>query len=129
MSSQSRMKQFLLALIAVGVVSTLTACGGSSSNVSPGTIVIPPDGGGPGPDPNEPTEPPTMPPDGDLVESVIPSSLGDAIYDSGETADGKPVYVIDVTALPGGRLDPAGLLLGNDYIFRIEGGALRITQN
>jgi hypothetical protein len=31
--------------------------------------------------------------------------------------------------LPGGNLDPAGLLLGNDYVFRIEGGALRITQN
>ena len=127
MSSQSGMKQFLLALVAVGVVSTLTACGGSSSNVSPGNIVVPPDGGGT--DPNEPIQPPP-PPDGDTVESVIPSSLNDVIYDSGETAlDGRPIYVIDVTALPGGNLDPSGLLLGNDFIFRIEGGALRIAQN
>ena len=127
MSSQSGMKQFLLALVAVGVVSTLTACGGSSSNVSPGNIVVPPDGGGT--DPNEPIQPPP-PPDGDTVESVIPSSLNDVIYDSGETAlDGRPIYVIDVTALPGGKLDPSGLLLGNDFIFRIEGGALRIAQN
>ena len=80
-------------------------------------------------DPNEPIQPPP-PPDGDTVESVIPSSLSDAIYDSGDTApDGKPIYVIDVTALPGGKLDPSGLLLGNDFIFRIEGGALRIAQN
>ena len=122
------MKQFLLALVAVGVVSTLTACGGSSSNVSPGNIVVPPDGGGT--DPNEPIQPPPPPVDGDTVESVIPSSLNDVIYDSGETApDGRPIYVIDVTALPGGNLDPSGLLLGNDYVFRIEGGALRITQN
>lgn len=127
MSSQSGMKQFLLALVAVGVVSTLTACGGSSSNVSPGNIVVPPDGGGT--DPNEPIQPPP-PPDGDTVESVIPSSLNDVIYDSGETApDGRPIYIIDVTALPGGKLDPSGLLLGNDFIFRIEGGALRIAQN
>jgi hypothetical protein len=123
------MKQFLLALAAVGVVSTLTACGGSSSNVSPGNIVIPPDGGGPT-DPNDPVEPPQPPVDGDTVESVIPSSLGDVIYDSGDTApNGKPIYIIDVTALPGGKLDPSGLLLGNDFIFRIEGGALRIAQN
>jgi hypothetical protein len=128
MTSESRIKQFLRALCLLGLVSTLTACGGSSSNVSPGKIVIPPDNGGP--DPNEPVEPPQPPVDGDTVESVIPSSLSDAIYDSGENApNGKPVYIIDVTALPGGNLDPAGLLLGNDYVFRIEGGALRITQN
>jgi hypothetical protein len=61
---------------------------------------------------------------------VIPASLTSAIYDSGETApDGKPIYVIDVAALPGGVLDPSGLLLGNDFIFRIEGGALRVAQN
>ena len=129
MSSQPRMKQFLLALITVGVVSTLTACGGSSSNVAPGKIVIPPDGGGP--DPNEPTDPnQPEPPDGDTIASVIPSSLSDAIYDSGETTPaGKSVYVIDVAKLPDGKLDPSGLKLGNDFVFRIEGGALRVTQN
>lgn len=128
MSSESRMKQFLLALCVVGAASGLTACGGSSSNVSPGTIVIPPEGPT---DPNVPVDPnvPT-PPGGDTIASIIPANLSSAIYDSGETApNGKPVYIIDVSALPGGALDPAGLLLGNDYIFRIEGGALRITQN
>ena len=120
------MKQLLLALVAVGVVSSLTACGGSSSNVSPGKEVIPPPSGGP--DPNEPTEPP--PGGGDTVASVIPSSLSNAIYNSGDTApNGKPVYIIDVAKLPGGVLTPTGLLLGNDFIYRIEGGALRITQN
>lgn len=121
------MKQFLLALAAAGVVSALSACGGSSSNVSPGNIVVPPDG--PTPTPTPPPDP-TPPPGGDITASVIPAALGNAIYDSGEKApNGKPIYVIDVTALPGGNLDPAGLLLGNDYIFRIEGGALRIARN
>jgi hypothetical protein len=121
------MKQFLLALVAVGVVSSLTACGGSSSNVSPGKIVIPPDGGGT--DPNEPNEPNQPPVDGGTTASVIPSSLSDAIYNSGDTApNGKPVYIIDVAKLPGGVLNPTGLLLGNDFIYRIEGGALRIAQ-
>jgi hypothetical protein len=129
MSSQSRMKQFLLAAIAVSVFGTLTGCGGSSSNVSPGQIVIPPDGGGGDPNtPVDPNEPP--PPSGDVTASVIPDSLKDAIYASGETApDGRPVYIIDVTKLPGGGMNPSGLLLGNDFIYRIEGGALRITQN
>lgn len=127
MTSESRIKQLLLALCLLGLVSTLTACGGSSSNVSPGKIVIPPDGGGP--DPNDPVDPP-QPPDGDTIASVIPSSLSDAIYDSGETTPaGKPIYIIDVSVLPGGALNPAGLKLGNDFVFRIEGGALRVTQN
>jgi len=61
---------------------------------------------------------------------VIPSSLSDAIYASGDNApDGRPVYIIDVTKLPGGAMDPSGVLLGNDFIYRIEGGALRITRN
>lgn len=128
MTSESRIKQLLLALCLLGLVSTLAACGGSSSNVSPGNIVIPPDGGGP--DPNDPVDPPRPPVDGDTIASVIPSSLSDAIYDSGETTPGgKPVYIIDVGALPGGALDPAGLKLGNDFVFRIEGGALRVTRN
>lgn len=128
MSFESGMKQLLLALCVVGITATLTACGGSSSNVSPGNIVVPPDGPAEPNEPNEPNEP-TEPPNGDTIASVIPSSLSDAIYDSGETANGKPVYIIDVAALPGGVLDPSGLLLGNDFIFRIEGGALRVAQN
>ncbi len=128
MSSQSRTKQFLLALVAVSLAGALTACGGSSSNVSPGKEIIPPDGGGP--DPNEPTDPNQPPPGGDIVASIIPSSLTDAIYDSGETTPtGKRVYIIDVARLPGGALDPAGLKLGNDFVFRIEGGALRVSKN
>ncbi|MCP5131905.1 MAG: hypothetical protein H6985_20270 [Pseudomonadales bacterium] len=128
MSSETRMKKFLLALCIVGIGSTLTACGGSSSNVSPGNVVVPPDGGGT--DPTDPTDPTEPPPTGGDIASIIPASLSNAIYDSGETApNGKAVFVIDVTALPGGKLDPAGLLLGNDYIFRIQGGALRIAQN
>jgi hypothetical protein len=128
MFSQPRMKQLLLALLAVGVMGTLTACGGSSSNVSPGQIVV----GGPD-EPNEPTDPNTPvtpPPSGNTIASVIPASLSDAIYSTGETTPGgKPVYIIDVAKLPGGVLNPAGLKLGNDFVFRIEGGALRIAQN
>ena len=128
MSSESTMKQFLLALCVVGVASSLTACGGSSSNVAPGKEVIPPPEVPPT-DPNEPTTPPPGGGPGD-VSTVIPDSLKSAIYNSGQTTpDGKPVYVIDVAKLPGGALDPAGLKLGNDVVFRIDGGAARITQN
>jgi len=121
------MKQFLLALCIVGVAASLTACGGSSSNVSPGNIVVTPT-----PTPTTtptPTPNPTPPPHGDTVASIIPSRLAAAIYDSGEGVDGKPVYIIDIAELPGGVLDPSGLLLGNDFIFRLEGGALRDAQN
>jgi hypothetical protein len=127
MSSESGTKKFLLALSLCGVVSALTACGGSSSNVSPGNIVIPPDGPTDPTDPNEPVQPP--PSGGDEIASIIPGNLSDCIFDSGDTAGGKPVYVISVTCLPGGVLDTSGLLLGNDFIYRIEGGALRIAQN
>ncbi|AQA17545.1 hypothetical protein BST95_04165 [Halioglobus japonicus] len=59
--------------------------------------------------------------------SVIPASLESVITPSGETAnDGREIYDIDVTALPGGRLNPEGLLLGNDVVFRISGGALSV---
>lgn len=117
----------MLALSLCGVVSALTACGGSSSNVSPGQIVIPPEGPTDPTDPTDPIEPP--PSGGDEVASVIPDKLSDCITRSGETATGKPVYVISVACLPGGVLDPTGLLLGNDFIYRIEGGALRIARN
>ena len=127
MSSETGTKKFLLALSLCGVVSVLTACGGSSSNVSPGNVVIPPDGPTDPTDPTDPVEPP--PSGGDEVASVIPANLNDCITDSGETAAGKPVYVISVACLPGGALDPTGLRLGNDFIYRIEGGALRIARN
>jgi len=127
MSSHSRTQNALVALCLLGVLSSLTACGGSSSNVSPGKIVVPPDGPTEPTDPNEPVTPP--PSGGDTIASVIPANLSDCIADSGETAGGKPVYVISVSCLPGGALDPTGLLLGNDHVYRIEGGALRITRN
>ncbi len=129
MSSQSRTPTALLALCLFGVLSSLTACGGSSSNVSPGTIVVPPDEPTDPTDPTDPNEPVNPPSGGDEVASVIPDNLSDCIADSGETAGGKPVYVISVSCLPGGALDPSGLLLGNDYVYRIEGGALRIARN
>jgi hypothetical protein len=138
----------------------LAACGGSSDNVSPGSIVVevPGTGGdltdtdGDGvPDVNdecpntpagefvnavgcsesqlEPTEPPVEPP-GDDVASVIPDSLADVITDSGRVAGdafgNRPIFVLDVSALDGGVLDPAGLLVGNDIILEISGGALRV---
>ncbi|MCB1730250.1 MAG: hypothetical protein KDI21_07200, partial [Halieaceae bacterium] len=37
-------------------------------------------------------------------KKVIPANLNDCIIDSGETAAGKPVYVISVACLPGGAL-------------------------
>ena len=65
------------------------------------------------------------------VATVIPAHLESAITDSGTTADsgfgGKPIYTIDVSALQGGALDPTGLVLGNDNIFEISGGAARVT--
>ncbi|RLQ23446.1 hypothetical protein DWB85_02510 [Seongchinamella sediminis] len=122
------MKQFLLALFVV----SLSACGGSSSdNVSPGQVVVEVPGGGGGDDDDD------VDGDGDsngggggdFVRSAIPVALESAITPSGETAnDGREIYDIDVTALPGGKLDPEGLLLGNDVIFRIKGGALSVSN-
>lgn len=110
----------------------LVACGGSSDNASPGSVVViqeverdpPPTDPDPDPDP----EPPT---DGTATASVIPEGLRSVITDSGNTASGafdnKPIYSIDVAGLTDGRLDPTGLLLGNDFIFQISGGALRVS--
>ena len=124
---EAKSRQALMALF----VLTLAACGGSSDNVSPGAIVVEVpvdcdedcddgDNGGGNPPPGG----------GGTVPSVIPEALEGAIRPSGETADdGREIYVIDVTELPGGVLDPEGLLLGNDFVFRIEGGALRVSQN
>ncbi len=68
--------------------------------------------------------------DGDVISSVIPDALTSAITASGQTAnDGREIWDIDVTRLPGGKLNPDGLLLGNDVVFRIKGGALRVSND
>lgn len=129
MTSETGMKQFLLALFVV----SLSACGGSSSdNVSPGQIVleVPGGGDGDGDGDGDGGGDGDGDGDGDLVESVIPPALESAISASGETAnDGREIYDIDVTELPDGKLNPEGLLLGNDAVFRITGGALRVSND
>ena len=131
-----------MAVLAV-VAALFAACGVSADNASPGAVVIevPVEGGGGGGDDGG----------GDdggggdggdgagdgggaagtTVASIIPDRLQAAIGDSGATADpafgGKPIYTIDVAALSDGELDPSGLVLGNDYIFEIASGALRVT--
>ena len=127
----------------------LAACGGSSENVSPGSVVVevPVEGGGDGDDGDDGDDG-NDGDDGDdgndgdggdggnggdgmTVATVIPAHLQSAITDSGATADvgfgGKPIYTIDVAALTDGVLDPTGLVLGNDYIFEISGGAARVS--
>ncbi len=117
-----------------GIALFLAACGGSSENASPGAVVEAPihmgggddddddgsgddggDGGGSG--------------EGSTVASVIPTALASVIADSGETAGAafgsKRIYTIDAASSEG--IDPAGLVLGNDYIFEIAGGAVRIV--
>tara|TARA_R110002110_G_scaffold91264_2_gene237425 strand:- start:41199 stop:45011 length:3813 start_codon:yes stop_codon:yes gene_type:complete len=120
MVCETTLKQAVLAALTL----TLVACGGSSNNTSPGSIVV-----GVPTDPTDPTDPvdptdPTDPtdPGGDVIASVIPDGLDGVITDSGRVINGRSVYTIDVTALDGGRLDPTGLLLGNDAIFEITGG-------
>ena len=121
----------LLAATALLVV----GCGGGSSNSSPGAVVVEVptsgggdsgsggdggDGGGTGGGNGGPT-----------VATVVPTALNAVITDSGNTADvafdGKPIMTIDVSALTDGQLDPAGLTLGNDMVFAVSGGALRVT--
>ena len=119
----------------------LAACGGSSQNASPGALVVevPVEGGDDdGDDGDSGDEGDDGDPgdggdgdDGTTVATVIPAQLQSAITDSGQTADagfgGKPIYTISVTALTDGVLDPTGLVLGNDYIFEISGGAARVS--
>ena len=92
----------------------LAACGGSSDNASPGSVVIiqeverdPPPDPDPEPEPEPEPEPPT---DGTTTASVIPEGLQSVITDSGETAsaafDNRPVYSIDVSALTDGPTRP-----------------------
>lgn len=131
MNSEFSLKQVVKPAMIVAFTAFLAACGGSSENRSPGSIVVevPVDGGGTPPtDPDTPPDPPPV--DGDTVMSVIPDALQDAIAATGETTPGgKEIYNIDVSQLPNGRLDPAGVVLGNDVVFRITGGALRVGQN
>ena len=120
------------AALALGAL-FLVACGGSSDNASPGSVVVvqeverdpPPPPPAPEPDPDP------EPDGGTSTASVIPEGLQSVITDSGETAGAgfgnRPIYAIDVAALTDGQLDPTGLLLGNDSIFEISGGALRVT--
>ncbi|HBO13071.1 MAG TPA: hypothetical protein DD491_09830 [Halieaceae bacterium] len=62
---------------------------------------------------------------------MIPDGLSDVITDSGRSASSaygnKPIFTIDVAQLTDGQLDPTGLLLGNDAIYEIAGGALFIA--
>ena len=121
------------------VAALIGACGGSSKNASPGSVVVEvpvagaggggSDGGGDaggGGDGDGGTGS-----GGNTVASAIPASLADIIVDSGATASAafanKPIYTIDVSATENGAIDPAGVTLGNDFIFEIVGGAARIT--
>ncbi len=115
----------------------LVACGGSSDNASPGAVVVVrevertnPDPANPDPANPDPADP-DPPANGTTTASVIPERLRSIITDSGATASmafgNKPIHTIDVEGLTAGQLDPTGLLLGNDYIFQIAGGALRVT--
>ena len=123
-----------IAVLAIAAA-LLAACGGSSDNASPGSVVVevpaPAPAPAPQPDPDPAPDPGPDPGDGSTVATVIPAHLASAITDSGAVADagfgGKPIYTIDVSALEGGALDPTGLVLGNDNIFEISGGAARIT--
>jgi len=130
-NSEISLEQIVRPAMVIAFSAILAACGGDSDNRSPGSIVIevPVDGGTPPVDPNEPPiDPP--PGGGDTVVSIIPADLQNAIAATGETTPGgKEIYNIDVSQLPNGRLDPTGVLLGNDVVFRITGGALRVGQN
>jgi len=125
MLSATFFKKSLPALFAV----TLVACGGSSNNVSPGSIVVEVPGGPVDPpDPNEPD--PGNPPGAGDTPSQIPVRLSDAITDTGAVIAGRTVYNIDVSVLPDGVLDPDGLLLGNDaYFIIVGGGPLRVRAD
>ena len=116
------------------VASILAACGGSSENASPGSVVVevPVYVGGDDDDDDDDDGDDTgidEPVDETSVATVIPAALEGVISDSGETAGAafgnRPIYTIDLSAPS--ALDPAGLVLGNDAIFEISGGAARIA--
>lgn len=120
-----------LAVIVLAALAT-AACGGSSSNASPGSVVVevPVEGGGSGGGGNGGGGGAGG---GIAVASVIPASLQSVITNSGNTTNAafgsRPIYTIDVASLTNGQLDPTGLVLGNDFVFQISGGALRISAN
>ena len=123
----------LCALACVALI--LAGCGGSSENASPGSVVVevPVYVGGDDDDDDDDDDGDDTgsdePVDETSVATVIPAALEGVISDSGETAGtafgNRPIYTIDVSAPS--ALDPAGLVLGNDAIFEISGGAARIT--
>ena len=124
----------LLRLGAVAVVACiLAACGGSSENASPGSVVVEVPvyvGGDDDDDDDDDDDTGTEEPvDETTVATVIPTALESVISNSGETAGAafgnRPIYTIDVSETS--ALDPAGLVLGNDAIFEISGGAARIA--
>lgn len=122
-------------LVMAAFVSLLAACGGSSSNSSPGSVVVEvpvASGGGDGDGGDDNGGDAGTGDDGlPVVASVIPAALEAVITDSGNTAaaefDNLPIFTIDVAALTDGQLNPDGLLLGNDAIFQVSGGALRVS--
>ena len=111
------------------VVALIAACGGSSENASPGSVVVevPTAGGGSDGGSGASGGDGGTGSGGNTVASAIPASLGDIIVDSGSAASAafanKPIYTIDVSATENGAIDPAGITLGNDFIFEIVGGA------
>ena len=119
--------------VVASAVLVLAACGGSSQNASPGSVVVevPVYVGGDDDDDDDGTDTGDAgdTDDGATVASVIPTALESVIADSGETAGpdfgNRPIVIIDVSETS--ALDPAGLVLGNDVIFEIAGGAARIT--
>ena len=120
---------------ALALVAVFVAACGSSENVSLGTVVVevPVSGGGGdggGGDDDDDTGS-TREEGGTATVSVIPTRLSDVISESGETASAafgnKPIYTIDVSAASDGAIDPDGLVLGNDAVFEIVGGAARIA--
>ena len=115
------------------VALVLAACGGSSENSSPGSVIVEVPVGGDDDDEDDDGDDDDSgsqdPVDETTVATVIPSALEDVISNSGESAGAafgnKPIYTIDVSETS--ALDPAGLVLGNDVIFEIAGGAARIA--
>ncbi len=130
-----KLSEFCLFMMIALVVS---ACGGGGNNSSPGSLVVVEEvevDSGSSDDEETPDEDDASGggTDGSASSSVIPERLSSVISDSGLTAsgdfDGLPIFTIDVSALEGGALDPAGLVLGNDAIYEISGGALRVTSS
>ena len=117
--------------VVAGMALLLGACGGSSENASPGAVVVEvPVAGGGGGDGGD-ADGSGGSDDGATVDTVVPPRLANIIADSGETASaafgGRTIHTIDVGGLDGGAIDPAGVVLGNDVVFEISGGALRVT--